>query len=138
MAGITMEERVSRLERHVSELATRDDVRAVADQILHLGIDMHAGFSAIREEIRAGDEETRRVLREEIRAGDEETRRVLREETRAGDEETRRVLREEIRAGDEETRRVLREEICAGDKESRRYMRMLYEDAIDRIGKLRG
>ena len=32
----------------------------------------------LREEIRAGDEETRRVLREEIRAGDEETRRFMR------------------------------------------------------------
>lgn len=33
------------------------------------------------------------VLREEIRAGVEETRRSLREETRAGDEETRRQMR---------------------------------------------
>ena len=123
MAGLSLEKRVEILERQVSELATRDDVRAVADQILHLGTEMRDGFSAIRAEIRAGDEETRRVLRDEIRAGDEETRRVLREEIRAGDEETRRVLREEIRAGDEE---------------SRQFMRMLYEDVIDRLGKLRG
>ena len=78
MAGATLEERVAMLERHVSELATRDDVRAVADQILHLGTEMRAGFSAIREEIRAGDEE------------------------------------------------------------SRNFMRVLYEDAIDRLGKLSG
>ena len=108
MAGLSLEKRVETLERQVSELATRDDVRAVADQILHLGTEMRDGLSAIREEIRVGDEETRRVLREEIRAGDEETRRVLREELRTGDEE------------------------------SRQFMRMLYEDVIDRLGKLRG
>ena len=33
---------------------------------------------------------------------------------------------------------VLREEIRAGDEESRQFMRMLYEDVIDRLGKLRG
>lgn len=93
MAGFTLEKRVEILERHVSELATRDDVRAIADQILNLGAEMRVGFSALREEIRAGDEETRRVLREEIGAGDEETRR---------------------------------------------YMRMLYEDVIDRLGRLAG
>ena len=68
----------------MSELATRDDVRALGEQILHLGTEMRAGFSAIREEMRAGDEETRRSLREEIRAGDEETRRILGEQIRAG------------------------------------------------------
>jgi hypothetical protein len=39
------------------------------------------------------------VLREEIRAGDEETRRVLREEIRAGDAEIMshaRILHEEV------------------------------------------
>jgi hypothetical protein len=108
MAGITVEERLAVVEQHVSELATRGDVKAIADQILQLGAGMRDGFSALREEIRAGDEETRRVLREEIRAGDEETRRVLREEIRAGDEE------------------------------SRSYMRVLYEDVVDRLGRLRG
>jgi hypothetical protein len=108
MAGTSLEERVSRLEQQVSELATRDDVRALGEQILHLGAEMRDGFFAIREEIRAGDEETRQCLREEIRAGDEETRRVLGEQIRAGDEE------------------------------SRRFMRVLYEDVIDRLCKLRG
>ena len=108
MAGQSLEKRVEILERQVNELATRGDVAAVAEQIVHLGTEMRTGFSAIREEIRAGDEETRRVLRDEIRAGDEETRRVLREEVRAGDEG------------------------------SRQFMRMLYEDVIDRLGKLRG
>jgi len=100
MAGVRLEERVSTLEQQVSELATRDDVRAVAEdvrtvaeQVLRLGTEMRSGFSAIREEILAGDEETRRVLGEQIQAGDEE---------------------------------------------SRRFMRMLYEDVIDRLAKLRG
>ena len=34
-------------------------------------------FAELGEEIRAGDEETRRVLREEIRGGDEESRRHM-------------------------------------------------------------
>jgi hypothetical protein len=93
MTGISLEERVLTLERQVSELATRDDVRALGEQILHLGAEMRDGLFAIREEVRAGDEETRRCLREEIRAGDEE---------------------------------------------NRRFMRMLYEDVIDRLGRLRG
>jgi hypothetical protein len=108
MTGMTLEERVSRLERQVRELATRDDMRAVAEQVLHLGIEMRSGFSAIREEIRAGDEETRRLLGEQIRVGDEETRRLLGKMMQTGDEE------------------------------SRRFMRMLHEDVIDRLGKLHG
>ena len=75
-------------------------------------------------------------LRDDIRAGDEETRRVLREEIRAGDEETRRALRDEIRSGDEETRRVLRDEIRSGDDETRRYMRVLHEDVIARLATI--
>jgi hypothetical protein len=39
---------------------------------------MNAGFSALRDEIRAVDEEIRADLRAEIRAGDEETRRFMR------------------------------------------------------------
>ncbi len=93
MARLTLERRVEILERQVGELATRDDLKILSDQILQLGTEMHVGFSVLREEIRAGDGETRRVLREEIRAGDEE---------------------------------------------SRRFMRTLYEDVIDRLGKLRG
>jgi hypothetical protein len=172
MAEETLENRLSAVESRVREQVTIRDLEAVqaalGAQILQLGTEMRAGFSTLRDEIRAGDEETRRVLRGEIRAGDEETRRVLRGEIRAGDEETRRVLRGEIRAGDEETRRVLRGEIRAGDEETRRsvtddlhafveqrtqeilalvaagdgetrrYMRVLYEDLVDRIEKTRG
>ena len=58
-------------------------VAAVEVQLVHLREEMRAEFSATRAEMRAGDEETRRVLRGEIREGDEETRRTLREEIRA-------------------------------------------------------
>jgi hypothetical protein len=68
-------------------------------------------------------------MREEIRGEFS----ALRTEIRAADEETRRVLRDEIRAGDEETRRVLRDEIRVGDEESRRHARMLHEDTLSRI-----
>ena len=105
----TLETRVIRLETAVEEQVTVHDLNAVqavlSAQILQLGNEMRGGFSAIKEEIRTGDEQTRQVLREEIRAGDEQTRQVLREEIRTGDEQTRQVLREEIRTGDEEIRR---------------------------------
>ena len=127
MAQETVEKRVSALEKTVQNQVTSRDLEAsqtaLSAQILQLGAEMRVEFSALREEIRGGDEETRQVLREEIRAGDEETRRVLRDEIRAGDEETRQVLRDEIRAGDEETRQVLRDEIRAGDEETRRVLR---------------
>ena len=123
----SLESRVTVLEQLPGKLD------ALALQISQMREEIRAEFSAVHTEIRAGDEETRRVLRDEIRAGDEETRRVLRDEIRAGDEETRRVLRDEIRAGDEETRRVLRGEIRAGDEESRHQARALHEDVISRI-----
>jgi hypothetical protein len=85
-----LELRVARLE----ELPTRVD--ALTSQVSQLRDEMRVEFSTVRDEIRAGDEETRQSLRDEIRAGDEETRRSLRDEIRAGDEETRRVLREEV------------------------------------------
>jgi hypothetical protein len=140
-------ERVEILERKVETLETLPDrVTRVELQLVQLRDEMRGEFSAIRgsaatevtlsslrEEIRAGGDETRRTLREEIRGGDEETRRVLREEIRIGDEETRRTLREEIRASNEETVRRLRDEIRAGDDETRRYMRVLHEEVIARL-----
>ena len=38
-----------------------------------------------------------------------------------------------MRSGDEETRRALREEMRSGDEETRTLMRVLHEDAINRI-----
>jgi hypothetical protein len=137
----SLDKRVDLVEKKMEALETLPDrVTRVELQLVHLRDDIRAGDEetrrVLREEIRAGDEETRRVLREEIRAGDEETRRVLREEIRAGDEETRRALRDEIRSGDEETRRVLRDEIRSGDDETRRYMRVLHEDVIARLATI--
>jgi hypothetical protein len=95
-----LERRVEILE-HKAEILVEvpERVSAVESQILQLRTEMRYGFSAIRAEIRTGDEDTRRVLRAEIRAGDQETRRILQAEIREGDRETQRqmrVLHEEI------------------------------------------
>ncbi len=109
--------RVESLESRVIVLEQLPEkLDALALQISQMRDEMRGEFSALRSEIRTGDEETRHVLRDEIRTGDEETRRVLRDEIRAGDEETRRVLRDEIRAGDEQSRRnalVLHEDVIS-------------------------
>ena len=119
MTRQTLESRVESLERRVTTIEQLPErMNRLESQILQLRQEMRDEFSAVRVEMAAGDEETRRSLREEIRAGDEETRRTLREEIRAGNEETRLVLREEIRTGDEETRR---------------FSRILHEDAVGRI-----
>src|SRR5437870_11454317 len=81
-------------------------VDALTLQVSQLRDEMHAEFSAVRSDIRAGDEAVIRTLREEIRAGDEETRRVLREEM--GSLEVR--VREDMR--------VLSDTITAGHQES--------------------
>jgi hypothetical protein len=132
MARETLETRVSTLEKKVQDQVMLRDLEALqtslSAQILHLGADMRVEFSALGEEIRAGDAETRRVLREEVRAGDEETRRVLREEVRAGDEETRGVI--EQRTAD------LLAVIAAGNEESRRLARVLHEEVIGRINAI--
>ena len=89
----SLEQRMARLE----ELPARVD--ALTLQVSQLRDEMRSGFSAVRGEIQAGDQETRRTLREEIRAGDEETRRTLRDEIRAGDErvmEQARALHEDV------------------------------------------
>jgi phosphoglycerate-specific signal transduction histidine kinase len=134
MPSQTVVRRIENLEQRVTaleELPGRLDV--LGEQILQLRSEMHGEFSALRAEMRSGDEESIRALRDEIRAGDEETRGVLRDEIRAGDEETRRVLRDEIRAGDEETRHVLRDEIRAGDQRILNQARVLHEEIIARL-----
>jgi hypothetical protein len=73
----SLEERVTRLE----ELPARVD--ALALDVSQLRDEMRMEFSAVRDEIRTGDGETRRVLRDEIRAGDArvmEQARVLHED----------------------------------------------------------
>ena len=75
-----LERRVERLEQRVTileQLPAR--VEELAGQILQLRKEMRMEFSAVRTEIRDGDETTRRVLHEEIQAAVAETRRVVRE-----------------------------------------------------------
>lgn len=130
----TLAARVERLEKRVTILEELPDrVDALGLQISQLREEMHGGFSAIRDEIRAGDEQVVRVLREEIRAGDEQVVRLLREEIRESKEEVTRSLREEIRESKEEVTRSLREEIRAMGKEVMDHARMLYEDAREKL-----
>jgi predicted phage gp36 major capsid-like protein len=72
MAPQTLAARMDSLEARVTlleQLPARVD--ALALQVSQLRDEMRSEFSAVRGEIQAGDEETRRTLREEIRAGDE-------------------------------------------------------------------
>jgi len=52
---------------------------------------------------------------------------MLREEISAGDAETRRVVRVEIAAASQETMRVIREENAAAHAETRHYSKVLVE-----------
>ena len=67
MAQESLEKRMDMLERRV-ELLERlpDRVTALESQIVQLRDEMRSEFSAVRADIRAGDEETRRVLTERV------------------------------------------------------------------------
>ena len=88
MAQKSLERRVEMLEKRVDILEQLPErVRAVELQIVQLREDLHGEFSALatglRSEIRAGDEETRRVLREEMRelfADNQRQMRILHED----------------------------------------------------------
>jgi hypothetical protein len=76
-------------------------VDALGVQISQLRDEMHAEFSAVRNEITVGDERVITTLREDIRAGEERVILTLREEIRAGDERVMtqsRVLYEDLKA----------------------------------------
>ena len=67
MAQESLEKRMDRLERRVEILERLPDrVTAVESQIVLLRDEMRSEFSAVRAEIRGGDEETRRVLTERM------------------------------------------------------------------------
>jgi hypothetical protein len=83
-------------------------------EISQLRDEMRAEFSAVRTEIRAGDEETRRSLRDEIRAGDDEIRRQMRD------------------MGDE-----IKGQMLALHNELKTHMLALHENAIGRIALIR-
>lgn len=78
MAPETIEIKVQRLEDRVTRLeelpATVDDLTS---QVLQLRTEMRAEFSAVRDEMRGMNEQTVATLRDEIRAGDAETRRFM-------------------------------------------------------------
>jgi len=79
MAVKSLEKRVNMLERGIEILEQLPDrVTALEVQIVELRGEMRAEFSATRIEAREGDERVIQTLREEIRAGDEETRRFMR------------------------------------------------------------
>jgi predicted nucleic acid-binding Zn-ribbon protein len=68
MSRESLEARMDRLERRVDlleQLPRRMD--ALEAQIVQLREEMRSEFSAIRVDMRAGDEETRRVLSKEMR-----------------------------------------------------------------------
>ena len=67
MAQESLETRMNRVERRVEILERLPDrVTAVESQIVQLRDEIRSEFSAVHAEIRAGDEETRRVLRERM------------------------------------------------------------------------
>lgn len=88
---LTLTKRMEIVEQKVAALEVLPERMTLLErQFLQLRVEMRVEFSAVRAEISAADEETRRTLAQEIRVGNEETRRLLRD----GDEETRRLLRE--------------------------------------------
>ena len=89
MAQKSLERRVEMLGKRVDILEQLPErVEAVELQIVQLRQDLHGEFSALATELRA-----------EIRAGDEETRRVLRDEMRelfADNQRQMRILHEDV------------------------------------------
>lgn len=74
----SLAERMDKLERRVEILERLpEQVAALASQIVQLREEMRSEFSAVRGDVRARDEQVIATLRDEIRAGDEETRHVL-------------------------------------------------------------
>lgn len=64
MAREAVESRVDNLETRVAMLEQLPErVSAVESQIVQLGTEMHDELSAVRIEMRGGDEETRRYMR---------------------------------------------------------------------------
>jgi hypothetical protein len=105
-----LEQKVEGLEVLPARMTT------LGSQILQLGDDMRAEFSAIRQEMATAISR----LEERISSGDEETRRY------AG------ALHQDLI----ERLSVLEERMTSGDEETRRYMRVLHEDVIEKISRI--
>jgi hypothetical protein len=111
----TLIARVEILEQKVELLeGLPDRVTALEVQIVHLRGELRESVSALRADIRAGDEETR----QEMRVLNAQRRDELRNEMTSRLTHLERELRKEIRAGDEETRR---------------HMRVLHEEVMSRL-----
>ena len=84
MTQKSLERRIEMLERRVDILEQLPErVRAVELQLVQLRDEFRGEFSALRDEIRAGDEETRRALRDEMRelfADNQRQMRILHED----------------------------------------------------------
>jgi len=75
----TTENRVDVLEAQVTELQRLPErLSAVESEIVQLRAEIRVEFSAVREELRAGDAETRRVLRLDIAEKHDEALRFMR------------------------------------------------------------
>jgi hypothetical protein len=75
----TIENRVDLLEDQVTELRKLPErLGAVESQIGQLRTEMRMEFSTVREDLRAGDEQTRRVLRLAIAEKHDEALRFMR------------------------------------------------------------
>jgi hypothetical protein len=106
--------RVERLEQRMTaleELPAR--VGALESQIVQLRGEMHGEFAALRMEMRAGDEETRRVLREELRGELGQLRDNLRGEMKA-----------------------MGDRLEAAIQEARNHSRVMFEELIERIARI--
>jgi hypothetical protein len=79
MAQESLETRMDRLEQQVEILKQLPErVTALESQIVRLRDEMRSEFSAVRGEIRAGDEETRRVVSERMESLFDENERHMR------------------------------------------------------------
>jgi vacuolar-type H+-ATPase subunit I/STV1 len=92
----SIESKVERLEHRVNAIELLPArIEHLGVQILQLREEMSVEFSAVRREVSAGDEETRRTLRDEIRAGDERVTAALTARIEDARRETR-VLHEDV------------------------------------------
>ena len=79
MAQESLEQRMDMLERRVEILERLPDrVTALESQIVQLRDEMRSEFSAVRADIHAGDEQTRRVLTDRMESLFDENKRHMR------------------------------------------------------------
>jgi hypothetical protein len=113
--------RVERLEQRMAALeGLPARVEAIESQIVQLRVELNSDFSALRMEMRAGDEETRRALREDIGKRCDALSGQFRGEIGQ--------LRGEISA--------MGDRLEAAIQEARDHSRALFEEVIERIARI--